>query len=61
MKFVVLFGQLGGDVQSISLKVRRLGRASEWNVNVAFNAKRLDELGKYRREKMVKEPSPGML
>lgn len=46
MKFVVFFGQLGGDVQGMSIKVRRFGRASEWNVNVAFNAKRLDELGK---------------
>ena len=44
MKFVVFFGQLGGDVQGMSIKVRRFGRASEWNVNVAFNAKRLDEL-----------------
>lgn len=61
MKFVVPFGQLGGDVQGMSIKVRHFGRASEWNVNVAFNAKRLDELGKYRREKMVKELSPGIL
>lgn len=61
MKFVVPFGQLGGDVQGTSMEVRGLGRASEWNVHVAFNAKRLHGLGKYRREKMVKELSPGML
>lgn len=58
---MVPFGQLGGDVQGMNIKVRGLGRASEGNVNVAFNAKRLDELGKCRREKMVKELSPGML
>ena len=61
MKFVVPFGQLSRGVGATGIKVRGSGRASDWNINVIFNTKRLDELGKYRGEKMVEELSPRML
>lgn len=49
------------DLGAMGIKVRGSGRASDWNINVIFNTKRLDELGKYRGEKMVKELSPRVL
>lgn len=61
VKFVVSVGQLSGDLGAMGIKVRGSGRASDWNINVIFNTKRLDELGKYRGEKMVKELSPRVL